>query len=139
MIIEFSTKKPTLLVAETEEVGALHQVLRSQTSRCVVLDLAVCVVNRALVALVVFVGIDDAPGETKAILPHSCIFVVIFVIILISGKPEQICHVVGLDYIFVAVDDLMMVQFCLFVCAVDVVANINFTRSTRATLPRNWN
>ena len=108
----------------------------------VVLDLTVCVDHGAfisVVVLVVFVGIDDAPGETKAILPHSCIFVVIFVIILISGKPEQICHVVGLDYIFVAVDDLMMVQFCLFVCAVDVVANINFTRSTRATLPRNWN
>ena len=50
MIIEFSTKQPTLLVAETEEAGALHQVLRSQTSRCVVLDLAVCVVHCALIA-----------------------------------------------------------------------------------------
>ena len=117
MIIEFSRKQPTLLVAETEEAGALPQVLRSQTSRCVVLDLvvrvvngalvvfvafvvhvvllvlvvldlAVCVVNRALVALVflvVFVGIDDAPGETKAIWPQSWIFVAIFILILISG------------------------------------------------------
>ena len=88
MIIEFSRKQPTLLVAETEEAGALHRVLRSQTSRCVVFDLAICVVNRALVALVVlvvFVGIDDAPSETKAIWPQSWIFVAIFILILISG------------------------------------------------------
>ena len=113
MIIEFSRKQPTLLVAETEEAGALPQVLRSQTSRCVVLDLAVCVVNRALVALVVFVGIDDAPGETKAIWPQSWIFVAIFILILISGKPGQICHVVGLDDIFVAVNnDGLIVCLC---------------------------
>ena len=73
MIIEFSTKQPTLLVAETEEVGAQPQVLRSQTSRCVVLELAVCVVHGALIGLVVHVIDDVVPGETKAIGPLSWI------------------------------------------------------------------
>ena len=54
MIIEFSRKQPTLLVAETEEAGALPQVLRLQTSRCVVLDIVVRVVHGALVVFVAF-------------------------------------------------------------------------------------
>ena len=48
-------KQPTLLVAEIEEAGALPQVLRSQTSRCVVLNLVVHGALIARVVLVVFV------------------------------------------------------------------------------------
>ena len=86
----------------------------------VVLDLAVYVVYGALISLVVlavFVGIDDGPGETKDIWPQSKaqsqIFVATFEIILISGKTERICHVVGLDDIFVAVNnDGLIVCLC---------------------------
>ena len=93
----------------------------------VVLDLAVYVVYGALISLVVlvvFVGIDHGPGETKDIWPQSQIFVATFEIILISGKTERICHVVGLDDIFVAVNDDGTI--CLFVNV--VFATLNFSR-----------
>ena len=86
MVIELSTKKPTLLVAETEEVGALHQVLRSQTSRCVVLEL---VVHGALIAHVVLV-----------------VFVVFVVLIVLVVLDFVVCVVHGA---LIALDVLVVV------------------------------
>ena len=76
MIIEFNAKQTTLLVAETEEAGALPQVLRSQTSRCVVLDLAVRVVHGALVVFVAFV--------VHVVLVVLVVFVVFVVLVVLE-------------------------------------------------------
>ena len=56
-------KQPTLLVAEIEEAGALHRVLRSQTSRCVVLNLVVhgALIARVVIAFVVLAALPPDP------------------------------------------------------------------------------
>ena len=101
MIIEFSIKQPTLLVAETEEAGALHQVLRLQTSRCVVLDLVVRVVHGALVVFVAFVvhvvHVDLVVLVVFVVLVvleltvhEALIAFVILVVVVVPGETEAI-------------------------------------------------